>query len=203
VLFVLCGNSQKREMSAMNLYRIFFGILVSFIIFTSAAAYDLKQGMHGMSWASSISDYAHLEKVRESYGVTYYVNADMIYQVVNQSVTGVFYGFYKDQFFAVYIKLRRPDQFDHLKQLFSKNYGEPKAERNASDDQVVYRWKVNDVKIKLKMKESIGDIKLAVYYIPIASRLNEAQLEQITPDDFKVPHSKKDETRKSAPLLDF
>jgi hypothetical protein len=190
-------------MDAMNLYRIFFGIWLGFIIFTSAAAYDLTQGMHGMSWASSISEHAHLKKVRESLGVTYYVNEDMIYQVVNQSVIGVFYGFYKDQFFAVYIKLRRPDQFDHLKQLFSKNYGEPKAERNASGDQVVYRWKVNDVKIKLKMKESIGEIKLAVYYIPVASRLNEEQLEQMAPDDFNLPHSKKNETRKSAPLLDY
>jgi hypothetical protein len=190
-------------MEAMKHYRIFIGFWFGFIIVTSAAAYDLTQGMHGMSWASSISEHAHLKKVRESFGVSYYVNEDMIYQVVNQSVIGVFYGFYNDQFFAVYIKLRRPDQFEHLKQLFSENYGEPKAERNTSGDQVVYRWIVNDAKIKLKMKESIGEIKLAVYYIPIASRLNEEQLERITPDDFNVPHSKKDEKRKSAPLLDY
>ena len=186
----------------MNLNRIFLGIWLTLIFFTSASALDLQQGMHGMSWASSVSQYPYLTKVRESDQVVYYVNSEMIYQVVNQSVTSVFYGFYKDQFFAVYTKLRTRDQFDHLKLLFSENYGKPIVEKDATGQNVVYSWKVGDGKIKVKMKESIGDIKFAVYYAPISTILNESKLEQINLDTSDPAASKEDASVKTAPLLE-
>ena len=155
-----------------------------------------------MTWASSVSQYSYLTKVRESNQVDYYVNSKMAYQVVNQSVTNVFYGFYKDKFFAVYIKLRSRDQFDHLKLLFSKNYGKPTVEKNAIGQNVVYRWRDGDVKIKVKMKESSGDIKLAVYYTPVSAMLNEEYLEQTEPDSFDPIVSGEDKSVNAAPLLD-
>ena len=186
----------------MNPCRILPGIWLIFIISTPVLALDLQQGMHGMTWASSVSQYSYLTKVRASDQVDYYVNSKMAYQVVNQSVTNVFYGFYKDKFFAVYIKLRSRDQFDHLKLLFSKNYGKPAVEENATGQNVVYRWKDDDVKIKVKMKESSGDIKLAVYYTPVSAMLNEEYLEQTTPDSVDPIVSGEDKSMNAAPLLD-
>ena len=189
-------------MSVMNLYRVFLGILLILVAYTTTSAFELQRGMHGMPWESSISQYAHLTKVRESNQVAYYVNSKMIYQVVNQSVTGVFYGFYQDQFFSVHIKLRSREQFDHLNRLFIENYGKPKVEKDATGQNVVYRWKDGDVKIKVKFKESIGDIKLAVYYAPISTMLNEKYLEQIKFDSPDSNVSKEDIGVKSAPLLE-
>jgi hypothetical protein len=199
-----CQSCEKRlpkRLSAMKNYRILPGIWLILIISTSVSAFDLHQGMHGMPWASSASQYSHLTKVRESNLVDYYINSKMIYQVVNQSVTDVFYGFYKNEFFAVYIKLRSREQFDHLKLLFSENYGKPKVEQNAAGQHVVYRWKDGDVKIKVKMKEAVGDIKLAVYYMPISAVLNEELLEQTKLDTFDPAASNKDKSVKAAPLL--
>lgn len=186
----------------MNLYRILPGIWLILIISTSASALDLQQGMHGMTWASSVSQYSHLTKVRVSDQVDYYVNSKMIYQVVNQSVSDVFYGFYKDKFFAVYIKLRSRDQFDHLKLLFSENYGKPTIEKNVAGQLVVYRWKEGDVKLKVKMKEAVGEIKLAVYYTPISAMLNEENLEKTKPANFDQTVSVDDKAVKTAPLLE-
>jgi hypothetical protein len=186
----------------MNINRLFLGIWLMLFLFTPASALNLQEGMHGMSWASSISQHAHLTKVRESGHVAYYVNSKMIYQVVNQSVTGVFYGFYQGQFFAVYTKLRTRDQFEHLISLFSQNYGKPKVEKDATGQNVVYRWKDGDVKIKVKMKEDIGDLKFAVYYAPISTLHNESKLEQIKLDAPGPTSSKDDKSVKSAPLLE-
>lgn len=188
----------------MNIYRVLPGVCLVFVIFTYTPAFaiDLQHGMHGLPWACSASQYTYLTKVRESNQVVYYVNSNMIYQVINQSVNDVFYGFYKDQFFAVYIKLRSRDQFDHLKELFSKYFGKPRFEKNALDQQEVYRWKNGDVKIKVKMKESIGDIKLAVYYAPISAMLNEEHPERIEPDTFIPATTKEGKGMKPAPLLD-
>ena len=91
----------------------------------------------------------------------------------------VSYGFYRDQFYAAFIRLRSPDQFAHLQRQFSKKHGKPKVTQNAASGQTVYRWKVEDVKIKLKMKESIGEYKLAFYYSPLSTELNRELLEQI------------------------
>jgi hypothetical protein len=188
-------------MIAMYLYRVFLGICLTLIFLTPASALNLQKGMHGMPWSSAVSQHAHLTKVRESGQVVYYVNSKMIYQVVNQSVTGVFYGFYRDQFFSVHIKLRTRDQFDHLKQLFSENYGKPKVEKSATGENVVYRWKDGDVKIKIKMKESIGDIKLAVYYTPISAVLNEEYMDRIRPDTYDLSASGDDQRVNLVPLL--
>jgi hypothetical protein len=187
----------------MNHYRTFFSFGLMMIFCTSAAAYDIQQGIHGMNWGSSISEYNDLTKVHESDQAAYYANSNMLYQVANQPVPGVFYGFYRDQFFAVFIKLRSPHQFSHLKRQFSIKYGSPKTTLNAKSQQTVYRWKDADVKIKLKMKESSGEYKLAFYYSPLAAKLNEEQLERIPTDAFGPTPSKKDKTVKPAPLLNF
>jgi hypothetical protein len=156
-----------------------------------------------MNWGSSISQYDELAQVHENGPAAFYVNSNISYQTANQPIPGVFYGFYKDQLFAVFIKLRSPDQFSHLERQFSTKHGKPKTDFNAANRQTVYRWKDADVKIKLKMKESPAEYKLAIYYSPLAEKLNQEQLELIPDDVLEVTPSKKDKTVKSAPLLDY
>ena len=156
-----------------------------------------------MKWGSSISKYDELTKVHELGYAAYYANSNMLYQTANQPVPGVFYGFYKDQFFAVFIKLRSPNQFSHLERQFSVKHGPPKATHISDSQQTVYRWKDNRLKIKLKMKESPGEYKLAIYYSPLAAKLNQEKLEQIPAEAYVRPHSDKDKGVKTSHLLDF
>ena len=168
---------------------------------TTAAALDLQQGVHGMYWTGSGSESSHLTKVREDGPVTYYVDANAAYQVANRSVPALIYGFYKDQFFASYIKLGLPLQFHNLKRHFTATYGEPKVHRQSENRSTILRWKDGEVKIKLKMKESGVDIKLAIYYAPLASELNQVRSEQVASDLIGTPPSKSTEKAKPAPLF--
>ena len=186
----------------MNYYRIFIGLLLVLLFCAPATAKDLQQGIHGMKWGSSISEYDELTKVHEANQAAYYANSNMVYQTANQPVPGVFYGFYRDQLFAVFIKLRSPDQFSQLERQFTTKHGKPKTTYYPETRQTVHRWKDADVKIKLKMKESTREFKLAIYYAPLATSLNQEQLESIPPDAYDKTPSKKDTTVKSAPLLD-
>lgn len=185
----------------MNHYRIFFSFWLTLIFCTSAAAFNIQQGIHGMKWGSSISEYDELTKVHVADQAAYYANSNMIYESANQPVPGVFYGFYREQFFAVFIKLRSPDQFSHLERQFKTKHGTPKTTYLAANQQTVYRWVDNDLRIKLKMKESPAQYKLAIYYSPLAARLNEEQLERIPPEAFGRTPSNKDTAVKSSPLL--
>ena len=187
----------------MNRFKVIFSVGLIVVFCTSAAAFDIQQGIHGMKWGSSISNYKELAKVHELGHAAYYANSNMLYQTANQPVPGVFYGFYKDQFFAVFIKLRSPDQFSHLERQFSLKHGTPKATQISDSRQTVYRWKDNNLKIKLKMKESPGEYKLAIYYSPLAAELNQEKLEQIPAEAYKRLPSDKDKGVESSPLLDF
>ena len=187
----------------MNHYRIFFGFWLPIMFCTSAAAFNLQQGIHGMKWGSSITEYSELTKVHESNQAAYYANSNMFYRSANQPVPGVFYGFFKEQFFAVFIKLRSPAQFSHLERQFRTRHGAPKTTYIASNQQKIYRWVDRNLKIKLKMKESAAEYKLAIYYLPLAAKLNEEQLERMPSEVFDRMPSNKDSAAKSSPLFGF
>jgi hypothetical protein len=190
-------------MIVMNYYRILtiLGLILCFG--TPAAAGNIQQGIHRMKWGSSISEYNELTKVHEVNQAAYYVNSNMAYRSANQPVPAVFYGFYRDQFFAVFIKLRSPDQFSQLERQFKTKYGKPNTIYYPDSQQTVHRWTDADVKIKLKMKESPQEFKLAFYYAPLAAKLNQDQLESIPADAYDKIPSPKDAPVTSAPLLDY
>jgi hypothetical protein len=190
-------------MMTMNYCRIFISFWLIIACGTPAAAISIQKGIHGIPWGSSISKYDYLTEVHKSKLATYYTNSHMVFQFLNQPVPGVVYGFYRSQFFAVFIKLHSPDQFYQLKKQYTHKYGNPKTTFNAETKQTVHRWKDADVKIKLKMKKSNGEIKLAVYNARLSAELNEEQVESIPPEAFSLTPTQKDETRQSAPLLDF
>ena len=186
----------------MKQYRLLLGCWLITIFCASAAAYDIQKGIHEMNWGSVISQYDQLTKIHETGQAAFYVNSNMSYQTASQPIPAVFYGFYKNQLFAVFIKLRSPDQFSHLERQFSTKHGKPKTTYIAASRQTVYRWKDADVKIKLKMKESPVEYKLAIYYSPLAAKLNQEQLERIPDDALGSTPSQKEKTVKTAPLLD-
>ena len=185
----------------MRYYKIIFSCWLVTILCTPAMAYDFQQGIHGMKWGSSAAENADLTKVHETARVAYYVKPNTLYQISSQPVPGVFYGFYDDKFFTAFIKLRSFDQFSKLKQAFDTKYGEAKSSYNTESKQQVYRWKVGDVKIKLKMIEARGQFEMVFYYAPLSTKLNEQRLENIPPGLYKLISPHEGESPKTVPLL--
>lgn len=165
-------------------------------------ALELQEGIHGMQWGAAASDLSKLKKVRTAGSVAYYVAADTLYQVGDQSVPSVVYGFYRGRLFAAYIKLGSPLQFSNLKRHFSGKYGPPKEDHRVADGSTVLRWKVADVNIKLKMKSPGHDIKMAVYYLPLAGELTQAQAEEPPPGLYSDSPREKDGQTPPQPLVE-
>ena len=179
------------------------GILTWIIVTFSAlvSAEEPRDGIHGMLWNSPVEQHTHLTKIRDNAPVAYYINSNMSYMVSNQPVPGVIYGFTNGRFFAVYIKLRSPDQFFNLKRHFTARYGGAKEDHSDQVQQTVYRWADEDIKIKLKMTESTGNIKLAIYYLPLASKLNEELVENLPAGTPETTLSEGKEKNKLGPLF--
>jgi hypothetical protein len=176
---------------------------IAMAICSSAAAFDIQQGIHGMRWGSSISEYEKLTRVKELNRAAYYLNSDMRYETANQPVPAVYYGFYNDQFFAVFIRLRSPDQFSHLERQFRKKHGEPKTTRDPAAGLTVHRWKDADVSIKLKLRESPVEYKLAIYYLPLAAALNQESLEKDAPEAGGLTPAPSDQSMNPMPLIEY
>lgn len=187
----------------MNHLRIFLAGWLVVIFCSSVAAYDIQQGIHGMRWGSSISNHNDLTLVKESNQTAYYTNSKMQYETASQPVPGVFYGFYMDQFFAVFIKLRSPDQFSHLERQFRKKYGEPKTMSDPAARSTVHRWKDAEVSIKLKLRESPVEYKLAMYYFPLAAKVNQDQLESAAPEPRDLTSSSNSPSLIQTPLIEY
>ena len=185
----------------MRYFKFIFSCWLLMMLCTAAMADDFQQGMHRMKWGSSVSENGGLKKVHETDLVSYYARPNTIYQISNQLVPAVFYGFYNDKFFAVFIKLRSYRQFFNLKQSFDTGYGNAKSSFSTQSKQQVYRWNDGDVKIKLKMIEAKGQYKMAFYYSPLSTKLNEERMENIPPGLYRLIAPKEGESAKALPLM--
>lgn len=167
---------------------------------STVSAFSLESGIHGMTWGGRADDYPRLQKVREDGHASYYVDRQMTYRAGGRPVAGVVYGFYRDRFFAAYIKLRSPNQSYYLEKHFRGEYGPAKVTTAGSGDRTIYRWQDGDLKIKLKVYEADEDLKLGIYYAPLATELNRAVAED-GPGDVFGPEPSGDQGVESAPLF--
>lgn len=147
----------------------------------SLQAADLKDGFLGIKWETSISELPHFVKFAEKYDVSYYANPNKSYTLFGVDVPNVTYGFYGDKFFAAYVDVGSIEVFGQLKEHIIQQYGSPRTTLKFESGQTIYNWKYADTKIKLKLFENDGKMKLAFYYAPLAQKVNKAQREAFPP----------------------
>ena len=156
--------------------RIFiYGVAVLFFFSNLVVAADIKDGFLGVKWASRVSELPEFKKLSGKDDVAYYENPTKIYSVFEVKDPTVIYGFYKDQFFAAYIQVDTFNIFNRVKDHISEKFGQPKTILRMKSRQTIYRWKHQDIKIKLKHYESEHKMKLAFYYTPLSNKLNANQ----------------------------
>jgi uncharacterized protein YcgL (UPF0745 family) len=165
---------------------IFFLILLAV---GTAQAQDLEEGFLGLPWKTNLSTQEEFLKTGEKNEVSYYVNPKKVYVINNIKIPFVVYGAYIDKFFAVYMNIESIDVYSQMKRYITEKYGSPKMTMTLSlqNDIKIFIWKNKDTKIKLKLNETSGDMKLAFYYTPLSSRVNEALEEayEMTSKGFK------------------
>lgn len=183
--------------------RLFFSVILVILVSTAVIADDASLSLHGMTWGSSIEDHPNLVPVHETDMAAYYTDDKTVYQVADQKVGRVVYGFYKGKLFAGFIHLELPVQFVNLKSHFSKRYGPATISYGKEGKPTVYRWKTGQIKIKLKISESRKEMKLAVYYTPLSIKLNEERLENQADTSRRFLPIEKDKTPEMVPLFRF
>jgi hypothetical protein len=186
--------------------KIYVGIVLSLmcvIISLPAFGDNLRQGFWGIRWRSDISELKGFSKISKRGFVDYYRNPGKVYTLNDLRIPDVIYGFYEDRFFAVYINIESPDAFGRIRDYMISTYGTPKESLNLKNRLRVYSWNHQTVKIKLKVYEKVGNMKLAFYYLPLSQKVNISQQEvfvEKTPRFFPI---ERDKTPEYIPIFRF
>ena len=151
------------------------GLAILFLITSPLNAAELSEGFLGVKWGSNISELTDFKKISGEGDVAYYRNPAKTYTVYEVENPSVIYGFYKGEFFATYIQVGTYTVFERVKEHLSEKFGEPKTTLKVKTRQTIHRWKHQKIKIKLKLYELEGKMKLAFYYTPLSNKLNATQ----------------------------
>jgi len=183
--------------------QIIYGLVLMFISTGVLHGADLQEGFLGTSWGAHVSEFADLRKVSQKGDISYYGNPQKSYTIFGVDTANVIFGFFKDKFFAAYIAVESIKTFSRAKDHLTQKFGSPITILKTQNQQTISLWRHENIKIKLKLYEKEGKMKLAFYYGPLAAQVNEAQREvfpQIPADAFSIDDRTRQETRKDLKL---
>ena len=169
---------------------------------SSANATDVQKGISQYNWGDSASSYKGLSKLGDKGDVSYYSRPEEMYMIGGVSVDKIIYGFYKDQLFGVYINIDSIDMYDKLRSHMNSQYGLP-VYKTTADNRNVYKWKQENIAIKLKTNTTDRKMKLVFYYRPLSSKLNAKQWEELDTTSFHFVPIEKDKKPEKFVLFKF
>jgi hypothetical protein len=160
-----------------KLNKLIYGLVFFLLISGTLHADDIKDGFLGIAWGTHISDLTGFRKVSQKGDVSYYRTSQKTYNIFEVDDASVVFGFYRDKFFAAYIAVESIETFGRVKSHLTQKFGSPKTTLKTRSQQTILTWKHENTRIKLKLYEEEGKMKLAFYFRPIAAEANEAQRE--------------------------
>ncbi len=152
------------------------GFITFFILLlgTVCIAANLQDGFMAYQWGEDISRYDELTPLHTRGDFTYYSHPGESYSIDDISINNVVFGFYKDQLFAVYVGIDSFETYDKINLHMKNKYGIPDTKISTKDYLTTYKWKYQDVSIKLKTGQIDGKMKLAFYYRPLSGDINKS-----------------------------
>ena len=169
--------------------QIIYGLVFMLISTGVLNGADLQKGFLGTNWGTHISELTGFNKISQKGDVSYYGNPQKSYTIFGVDTANVIFGFFKDKFFAAYIAVESIEVFDRAKNHLTQKFGSPQTILKTQNRQTIFSWKQSDTRIKLKLFEKEGKMKLAFYYTPLAEKVNQVQREifpQIPAQDFSI-----------------
>ena len=181
-------------------------MMVIMILFIHIVAYadNLQDGYSGIKWGTGIENLKYFQKVGSKGKVDYYINPGVVHTFDNTDILHVTYGFYEGRFFSVFAHIDTLEVFAQIKNYIQSRYGIPVVKYTSeTGEPSIYRWKKENLKIKLKVQKYTGKMKLALYYSPISKLVNESQQDKYNEAGIKFLPKHKPVTPTHVPLLEF
>jgi hypothetical protein len=185
---------------------MWIGVLVFAVSVSAAGAEEaegLADGFVDIRWGAGPDTVAGLSKLYSKDGVDYYGRPGQMHAIGDFEVSKVVYGFYQGRFFASYMALENPEVFADIRRTLKGRYGEAETSFSTKGNLTVHKWKIEDVKIKLKSYDMAARMKLAFYYMPISNKVNEEKVESNQDKALELFPVQKGKVPSAVPVLRF
>jgi hypothetical protein len=194
-------NVEEEEKMKKYHLAVFIVSCMLFIGNLSVAA-ELQEGFMGYKWGERVSQFEGFTELYGKNDVTYYSNPNESYTIDGIMIDDAIFGFYQGRFFAVYIGVDALETYDRIELYMKLKYGFPTIKTSAKEYLTTFKWKYQDVVIKLKLGQIDGKMKLAFYYDPLSHDLNN-QLDEISETSYRFFPIDKNKQPRMIPFLEF
>jgi hypothetical protein len=149
----------------LSITLVFFSIIAA-----NGRADDLQTGFGGIKWATALDQTQNFTEVENREDVRYYLRRDQAHSLLGEPTPSVLYGFYKDAFFAVFIKIEDDDAYAETKTRLIDRLGTPETSLDKEGVVSTLQWTEGSIRIKLTNDRSREGFRLRYYYLPIAEK---------------------------------
>ncbi|HBH29573.1 MAG: hypothetical protein N839_0007645 [Desulfofustis sp. PB-SRB1] len=161
-------------MKAIHLLLAFCAALLIFSFPVKAA--DLEDGFMGYRWGDDVWQHDGLQELYRKGDLVFYADPGLSYELDGAVIGDVIYGYYREKFYSVYVNISSLDTYDAVMRHLKESYGLPDIKTSTQDNFYTYKWKYQDVSIKLKTNRNDGTMKVAFYHEPTAQGLNRERI---------------------------
>jgi len=134
------------------------------------------EGFRGIRWGTKITRLPGMELVRVEGDEKYYVRPEDKLKIGKAVIESITYGFYRDDFFKVTIRVKGLMNYLDLKQTFVEVYGD--GENVFGKD--FYAWSGKQVLVTIEFKTMLNEGEALYAYKPITEKMNKETGRKIT-----------------------
>jgi len=155
-------------------------VVLSVMFSIVAFAYDNEpDDFRGIKWDTHIEKLSDMEIVLDGGDLKAYTRKGEKMELEEARLSGLHYIFYKDHFYCVHIEFKGLAEFNKIKGVLFKTYGEPEGTQYYDKR---FIWSGGTASITLEFDESIGRGELGYKYLPIDQEIAGDETNQTAED---------------------
>ena len=140
-------------------------VVLSVMLSTVAFAYDNEpDDFRGIKWDTDIDKLSDMELVLDGGDLKAYSRKGENMKLEDAQLSAVHYIFYKGRFYCVHIEFKGLENFNKIKDVLFKTYGQPEGTQYYDKR---FAWSGENASITLDFDGSIGRGELGYKYLPI------------------------------------
>jgi hypothetical protein len=163
----------------MRLYPIRISIMASIFLFIIAALSTVLPSVslafqnepvdfRGIKWKTHVAEISSMKLLAQDGDLQFYEKSDESLKIGEAPLDRIVYGFYKDEFYNVFLYYNSLPTFSRIKEVFIQTYGEPYQPNQYVDK---YFWYGKHVDILLTFDVLVKNGRISYFYKPIVDAM--------------------------------
>lgn len=121
----------------MNKFLLVISTALFSLTMSMIFADELPKSFRQTPWGVNVNQLSDMEVADPGGSMSMYTKKNDVMQVGEADIVSLYYGFYNDRFYSVYITFKNPDNYSKIKDALVQEYGDPDK---TNLDREKYTW---------------------------------------------------------------